>query len=74
MNGRLLHEACRRCKTSWEMMFLTFKSEISANDQSKLFTIEAYLRFLDTIQKYIPIIPANNSQPISAVSTICTLM
>jgi hypothetical protein len=74
MNGHLLHEVCRRCKTSWEMMFQTFKSEISANDQSKFLTIEIYIRFLDKIQAYIPIIPGNNTNLPSVTSAICTLM
>ena len=70
MNGRLLHETFKRCKVHWEAMFQTFKAEVAADSKHRLLTIETYVRFLDEIEKYIPIVQADSSQS----SVICTII
>ncbi|CAF1233478.1 unnamed protein product [Rotaria sordida] len=74
MNGRLLHETHKRCKAHWDLMFQTFKAEVTADNQQKLLTIDTYIRFLDVIEKYIPIVPNDKSKPSTSSSTFCTLI
>ena len=71
MNGHLLHETHKRCKAHWDLMFQAFKSEVAASDSpQKLLTIDTYIRFLDAIEKYLPI----NTSRENASSLICLLM
>jgi len=74
MNGRLLHETYKQCKAHWDSMFQTFKSEIAADGQHKLLTIYIYIRFLDQIEKYIPITHNDNQQSSSRSSSLCILL
>jgi hypothetical protein len=70
MNGRLLHETYKQCKAHWDFMFQTFKSEIAADGQHKLLTIYIYIRFLDQIEKYIPITHKDSQRS----SGVCILL
>ncbi|CAF4131332.1 unnamed protein product [Rotaria sp. Silwood2] len=74
MNGRLLHETYKRCKANWEPLFQIFKSEVAADNEQKILTIETYIRFLDEIEKYIPMVPEDISQSSSPTSTVCNLI
>ncbi|CAF3461179.1 unnamed protein product [Rotaria sp. Silwood1] len=74
MNGRLLHETYKRCKAHWDLMFQTFKAEVAADDQQKLLTIDTYIRFLDAIEKYIPIVSNDTSKPSTSTSMFCTVV
>jgi hypothetical protein len=74
MNGRLLHETYKRCNAHWDSMFQTFKSEVAADGQQKLLTIYTYIRFLDEIEKYIPIVPDDTRKSSSRSSAICILL
>ncbi|CAM4961869.1 unnamed protein product [Rotaria socialis] len=71
MNGRLLHEAYRKCKTYWDLMFQTFKSEVAADDQQKMLSIDTYIRFLAEIEKYVP---DDKTQSSERVSKMCILL
>lgn len=75
MNGHLLHETHKKCKEYWNLMFQTFKDEVAAaNGQQKMLTIETYIRFIDSIEKYVPIVlrdhQSKNSSPSSALCTL----
>ena len=74
MDGRLLHETCKRCKAHWEFMFQAFKSEIAADGRQKTLTIYTYIRFLDAIEKYIPTIDDRSQRSPSQRSSICILL
>lgn len=74
MNGRLLFETYRRCKAHWEFMFQTFKSEVAADGQHKILTIYTYMRFLDEIEKYIPLKDRQSGIPSQQPSSICSLL
>ena len=72
MNGRLLFETYKRCKAHWELMFQTFKAEVISDGTQKPLTIDTYIRFLDEIQKYVPLnVTDTNSSP---NSVLCVLM
>ncbi|CAF2636715.1 unnamed protein product [Rotaria sp. Silwood2] len=74
MNGRLLHETYKRCKAHWDLMFQTFKAEVAADNPEKLLTVDTYIRFLDAIEKYIPIVPNDSFKPSTSASMFCTLI
>lgn len=74
MDGHLLHETCNKCKTYWDVMFQAFKSEVVADDEKKLLTVDTYIRFLDEIGKYIPIVPGDSSQSSSKTSNFCIIL
>lgn len=57
-------------KIHWEPMFQTFKAEVAADSKHRLLTIETYIRFLDEIEKYVPIVELDSSKS----STVCTVM
>lgn len=72
MNGRLLHETYKRCMAHWELMFQTFKAEVSSDGTQKPLTIETYIRFLDELRKYVPMTMNDHHGPTTSV--LCLLM
>jgi hypothetical protein len=56
MNGNLIHELYRMCLSNRESMFHTLQKEISIlNSNNQPLTLLIFLRFLDEIQKHIPV-------------------
>ena len=56
MNGNLIHELYRMCLSNRESMFHSLQKEISIlNSNNQPLTFLIYLRFLDEIQKHIPV-------------------
>jgi hypothetical protein len=67
MNGSHLLYIYTMCQTNAESMFKTLQTEINAVRPNEPLTLLTYVRFLDAVKKYIPVMnPITNSISISS--------
>jgi hypothetical protein len=55
MNGSHFLHICSMCQTNAESMFKTLQAEVNAARPNKPLTLLTYVRFLDEVKKYAPL-------------------